>query len=217
MPAYISSLLIGGPYNGQLPKDSPSRRRIFVCQPQSKADETACAKKFCRSWSGARIGGRQPMKMFGCCSVSTRLRGRAANFDSGIRAALERVLVSPDFLFRIEADPVNAAPGAIYRISDVELASRLSFFLWSSSPDDELLNLAIAGKLRDANILDQQVRRMLADPRARTALVENFFEQWLKPEMFSCLLRMPTSIFRGSMTTCGWPLRKRWISSLMLN
>src|SRR6185436_15580841 len=91
------------------------------------------------------------------------------NFDAGIRAALERVFVSPDFLFRIEADPAGVAANATYRISDVELASRLSFFLWSSIPDDELLNIAIGGKLRDANVLDQQVRRLLADSRARTA------------------------------------------------
>jgi hypothetical protein len=108
-------------------------------------------------------------------------RGRAdSNFDSGIRAALERLLISPDFLFRIEADPDSIAPGTPYRLSDVELASRLSFFLWSSIPDDELLDLAIGGRLRDANTLDRQVRRMLADPRARTALVDNFFGQWLQ-------------------------------------
>ncbi len=180
VPAYISSLLIGGPYNGQLPKDSPSRRQIFVCQPQSKADETVCAKNILSVL--VRRAYRRPatdedVRVLLGFYETARSRG---NFDTGIRAALERVLVSPDFLFRIEADPVNAASGTIYRISDVELASRLSFFLWSSSPDDELLNLAIAGKLRDANILDQQVRRMMADPRARTALVENFFEQWLE-------------------------------------
>jgi len=88
--------------------------------------------------------------------------------------------VSPDFLFRVEVDPNQAAPGAVYRLSDVELASRLSFFLWSSIPDDELLDLAIRGKLRQPGVLDQQVRRMLADERARTSLVENFFEQWLQ-------------------------------------
>jgi hypothetical protein len=90
------------------------------------------------------------------------------------------VLVSPDFLFRIEADPAEVAPGTAYRLSDVELASRLSFFLWSSIPDDELLDLAIDEKLRDARVLDRQVRRMLADPRARAALVDNFFGQWLQ-------------------------------------
>src|SRR4029453_8927075 len=100
------------------------------------------------------------------------------DFDAGIRAALERVLVSPDFLFRIEADPANAAPNTVYRISDVELASRLSFFLWSGIPDDELLDLAVKGKLTDPTILNKQVRRMLADVRSE-ALIKNFAGQWL--------------------------------------
>jgi hypothetical protein len=192
VPASISSLMIGGPYNGQVPKDSPSRRRIFVCQPgsraaerkrdsaQPKVEESACAKKILSSLARRayrRPETREDVQVLLGFYDSGRAKG---NFDAGIRAALERVLVSPDFLFRIEADPANSAPGAVYRISDVELASRISFFLWSSSPDDELLNLAIAGKLRDASVLEQQVRRLLADPRARTALVENFFEEWLE-------------------------------------
>jgi len=180
MPAFISSLLIGGPYNAQTPKDSPSRRRILVCQPANSAEETACATKIVSTI--ARRAYRRPSTDE---DIQTLLgfykTARAgANFDAGIRAALERVLVSPDFLFRIEADPSNVAPNSVYRISDVELASRLSFFLWSSIPDDELLDLAIAGKLRDSNTLERQVRRMLADPRARTSLVENFFQQWLE-------------------------------------
>jgi mono/diheme cytochrome c family protein len=180
VPAYISSMLIGGPYNGRTPKDSPSRRRIFVCQPTHGAEETACATKILSTF--AQRAYRRPTTnddvqvLLGFYKTA---RARA-NFDAGIRAALERVLVSPDFLFRIEADSPNAAPNSVYRISDVDLASRLSFFLWSSIPDDELLDLAIAGRLRDANVLDGQVRRMLADPRARTSLVENFFEQWLE-------------------------------------
>jgi hypothetical protein len=108
-------------------------------------------------------------------------RGRAErDFDNGIRVALERLLTSPDFLFRIETDPDKLPPGTAYRLSDVELASRLSFFLWSSLPDDELLDLAIRGRLREASVLEQQVRRMLAEPRARGALVDNFFGQWLQ-------------------------------------
>jgi hypothetical protein len=108
-------------------------------------------------------------------------RGRAErDFDNGIRAALERVLTSPDFLFRIEADPAKVPAGTAYRLSDVELASRLSFFLWSSIPDQELLDLAIRGRLREAGVLDRQVRRMLAESRARGALVDNFFGQWLQ-------------------------------------
>jgi hypothetical protein len=183
VPAYISSLLIGGPYDAAVPKDpndSPSRLRIFVCQPAGNTGETACATKILSTL--ARRAYRRPATdedinvLLGFYKTA-RARG---NFDAGIRAALERVLVSPDFLFRIEADPAGVTPNTVYRMSDVELASRLSFFLWSSIPDDELLDLAIRGKLRDEKVLDQQVRRMLADPRARTSLVENFFEQWLE-------------------------------------
>ena len=176
----VSSLLIGGPYNGQVPQDSPSRRRIFACHPASNTEETACATKILSTL--ARRAYRRPATED---DVQTLLgfyeSGRAGgDFETGIRAALERLLVSPDFLFRIEADPETVAPGTAYRLSDVELASRLSFFLWSSIPDDELLGLAIDGKLRDARVFDQQVRRMLSDPRARAALVDNFFGQWLQ-------------------------------------
>ena len=164
-----------------MPHDSPSRRRIFVCQPGQRArTKTACATKILSDVGSACVSpavderGRPDAARF---LSSARAGG---DFDTGIRAALERLLVSPDFLFRIEADPDSVAPGTVYRLSDVELASRLSFFLWSSIPDDELLDLAIRGKLRDAGVLDQQVRRMLADPRARAALVDNFFGQWLQ-------------------------------------
>lgn len=183
VPASISSLLIGGPYNGKVPEDSPSRKRIFVCEPlrvMTPAQETACATRIFSAF--ARRAYRRPLadedlaELLGFYKTART----AGNFDSGIRAALERVLVSPDFLFRIEADPSGLAANSVYRISDVELASRLSFFLWSSIPDDELLDTAVRGKLRDKNVLEQQVRRMLADPRSRTALVENFFEQWLQ-------------------------------------
>ncbi len=174
----VPLLLIGGPYNAEIPQDSPSRRRIFVCQAGN--DEIACATKILSTL--ARRAYRRPTTTE---DVQTLLeffkKGRAArNFENGIRVALERILVSPDFLFRIEADPEKIAPGATYRLSDVELASRLSFFLWSSIPDDELLDLAIGGKLRESKIFEQQVRRMLGDRRARSALVGNFFSQWLQ-------------------------------------
>jgi len=178
----IALLLIGGPYNGQVAQDSPSHRRIFVCRAGAlaKADDTACATKILSTL--ARRAYRRPVTTD---DVQTLLgfyqRGRAeGDFETGIRAALERLLVSPDFLFRIEADPAQVKPGTAYRISDVELASRLSFFLWSSIPDDELLDVAIRGRLRNPTVLEQQVRRLLADPRARTALVQNFFSQWLQ-------------------------------------
>jgi mono/diheme cytochrome c family protein len=179
-PIAIASLLIGGPYKGQVPADSPSRELIFVCNPASASDETGCATKIL-----SRLARRAYRRSAEDADVETLLgfykRARAAaTFDDGIRAALERVLVSPDFLFRIEADPGAAAPGAVYRVSDVELASRLSFFLWSSIPDDTLLDLAILGKLHDPAILEQQVSRMFADSRARRSLVNNFFSDWLE-------------------------------------
>jgi mono/diheme cytochrome c family protein len=179
-PLFISSLLIAGPYNGRLPDDSPSRRRIFSCRPESPGDEIGCATKILSSL--ARRAYRRP-----ATADDTRTllgffeQGReGGRFDDGIRAALERLLVSPDFLFRIETDPGASAPGSAYPVSDVALASRLSFFLWSSIPDDELLDVAVRGTLRQPAVLDQQVKRMLADPRARAALVNNFFGQWLQ-------------------------------------
>jgi mono/diheme cytochrome c family protein len=176
----ISSLLIGGPYNGRVPKDSPSRRRIFVCAPASATEDTPCATKILSALA-RRAYRRQPTADDVQTLVGFYQRARAEReFDNGIRAALERLLTSPDFLFRIEADPDKAPPATAYRLSDVELASRLSFFLWSSIPDEELLDLAIRGRLREPGVLDQQVRRMLASPRSRGALVDNFFGQWLQ-------------------------------------
>ena len=179
-PAAIASLLIGGPYEGKVPLDSPSRRLLFICQPTSAADEISCATKILSNLArrayrrGATDEDTQTL-------VSFYRRARASgSFDDGIRSAVERVLVSPDFLFRIEADPAGAVPGSVYRVSDVELASRLSFFLWSSIPDDTLLDLAIRGKLHEPAVLEQQVSRMFADPRARASLVQNFFGDWLQ-------------------------------------
>jgi mono/diheme cytochrome c family protein len=176
----ISSLLIGGPYNGRVPADSPSRHRIFVCRPANVSEETACATTIVSAL--ARTAYRRQVTRDDVEAVMEFYRrGRAeGDFDNGIRAALERVLTSPDFLFRIESDPATVPVGTAYRLSDVELASRLSFFLWSSIPDEELLDLAIRGRLREPGVLDRQVRRMLAEPRARGALVDNFFGQWLQ-------------------------------------
>jgi cytochrome c5 len=202
LPLFISSLLIGGPYNGRVPQDSPSRRRIFVCRPASRNETAASASAEAAAGTRRRSPNIDASDEECATKILATLARRAyhrpatnddvqtllgfyrsaradGDFDAGIRAALERLLVSPDFLFRIEADPDTVAPASAYRLPDVELASRLSFFLWSSIPDDELLELAIRGKLRDA-VLDQQVRRMLADPRARAALVTGFFGQWLQ-------------------------------------
>ena len=179
-PMLISALFIGGPYDGQVPQDSPSRQRIFVCSPANGGEETACATEILSTL--ARRAYRRPATDQDVQTLlefydEARVQG---DFDFGIRSAIERVLVSPDFLFRIEHDPADAAPGTVYRISDIELASRLSFFLWSSIPDDTLLDLAEQGQLKDEAVLEQQVQRMLADPRAREALVNNFFAQWLQ-------------------------------------
>ncbi len=180
-PIAIASLLIGGPYDAQMPLDSPSRQLLFVCHPaQPPLTKCPVRRKSCHGWRGAPIAVPSPTRTSQTL-LSFYKRGRAAgDFDDGIRAALERVLVSPDFLFRIEADPAGAAPGSVYHVSDVELASRLSFFLWSSIPDDTLLDLAIRGKLHEPAVLEQQVSRMFADPRARKSLVDNFFSDWLE-------------------------------------
>jgi hypothetical protein len=180
LPVAISSMLIGGPYNGRVPDDSLSRRRLFVCRPARAGEEAACAKKIITML--ATRAYRRPATADDVDTLlgfykSARVEG---DFDAGIRAALERVLLSPDFLFRIEPDPSGVAAGAVYQVPDVALASRLSFFLWSSIPDDELLDLATRGRLREPEVLERQVRRMLSDPRARTALVRNFFEEWLQ-------------------------------------
>jgi len=180
LPVAVSSMLIGGPYDGRVPEDSASRRRLFVCRPAAAGDESACATKILSTI--ATRAYRRPATVEDVDTLlgfykTARLEG---DFDAGIRAALERVLLSPDFLFRIEADPAGAAPGAVYQVSDVALASRLSFFLWSSTPDDDLLDLATRGRLREPGVLEGQVRRMLSDRRARTALVRNFFEEWLQ-------------------------------------
>ncbi len=179
-PIAIAALLIGGPYDGKVALDSPSRKLLFVCRPTNKADEDPCAAKILSNLARrAYRRGATDEDVQTLLSFYNRARA-TGSFDDGIRSALERVLVSPDFLFRIESDPVGAAHGAAYRISGVELASRLSFALWSSIPDDALLDLAIRGKLHEPAVLQQQVSRMFADPRARTSLIQNFFEDWLQ-------------------------------------
>ena len=179
-PVAIAALLIGGPYEAQAPRDSPSRRLLFVCHPANQAEELPCATKIVSGLARhayRRAATEEDVQTLLGFYKSARAKG---TFDDGIRAALERALVSPDFLFRIETDPAGAASGSVYRISDVELASRLSFFLWSSIPDDALLDVAIRGKLHEPAVLEQQVSRMFADPRARTSLVQNFFDDWLE-------------------------------------
>ena len=175
----ISQVSVTGPYGPQGADNTPSRRQIFVCRPTDSSDEEVCAKKilstlmrraYRRSISEADL--ERPMAFY--------REGRSErDFDAGIGKALSAVLINPEFLFRVEVDPDKTPAGAAYRISDLELASRLSFFLWSSLPDDALLDSAIRGELRRPDVLDRHVRRMLADPRSYN-LASNFAGQWLR-------------------------------------
>ena len=178
---HVAAVVITGPYGsgGHSPDfDTPSRRKIFVCRPESAAQEESCATKILTNL--ARNAYRRPVSSEDVQPLlATYMEGRTtSNFDSGIERALRRLLVSPEFLFRFEFDPAGVAAGTNYRIPDSELASRLSFFLWSSIPDDELLTLAAENKLHTPAVLDRQVRRMMADDRF-DALVSNFVAQWL--------------------------------------
>ena len=174
----VDTLQVMGPYAAKTPKASPSRDRILICQPSAAVAEGPCATRILTRI--ARRAYRRPVTAADVRSLMAYFTEgrRGGTFEDGIQLALEKLMVSPDFLFRVERDPARVAPGTAYRVSDIELASRLSFFLWSSMPDDELLSVAEQGRLKDPAVLDRQVRRMLADPKA-AALIENFFGQWL--------------------------------------
>ena len=178
--AEVQALTIEGPYEGAVPDGTPSRRRIFVCDPATASEEEACAERILSRL--ARLAYRRPPTERDIETLLEFFRdGRAkegGGFDTGIQLALERLLVDPDFLLRVHEDPPGAAPGQAYALGGLELASRLSFFLWSSIPDEDLLAVAERGALTDPPILRRQVRRMLADPRSE-ALVSNFAAQWL--------------------------------------
>jgi mono/diheme cytochrome c family protein len=176
--AHIDSFTITGPFNATGAGDTPSRRKVFICRPKNAAEEDPCARRILSTLvHRAYRGFEKPADIERLMTFyKTERTGR--DFERGIQMALQRLLSSPKFVFRAETDPPNTAPGVAHRVSDLEMASRLSFFLWSSIPDDELLNAAAQGKLKTAAALDQQVKRMLADPRAE-ALVENFAGQWL--------------------------------------
>jgi hypothetical protein len=172
----VDAILIGGPYDVSGAGESESRRRIFVCHPTGASDEERCAKTILGAI--ARRAYRRPVTDADLRPLLKFYRAgrQELNFDSGIQFALEGILVSPHFLFRSERQTAGAV-GA-YRVADLELASRLSFFLWSSIPDDELIDLAVRGQLHTPAVLLQQVKRMLADPRSQ-ALISNFGGQWL--------------------------------------
>jgi hypothetical protein len=174
----LYSISVNGPYEADGPGDTLSRRKILVCKAAKTEDEAPCAKRILTTLM--RRAYRRPVTDADV-QVPFKFYKEArptGGFDAGIEMGLSAILVSPEFLFRVEQDPAGIGPNTAYRISDLELASRLSFFLWSSIPDDELLDAAIAGKLKTPAVLDKQVRRMLADSRSR-ALVNNFAEQWL--------------------------------------
>jgi uncharacterized protein DUF1592/uncharacterized protein DUF1588/uncharacterized protein DUF1585/uncharacterized protein DUF1587/uncharacterized protein DUF1595 len=175
----VAEVLIRGPYEGVRTDDTPSRRKVFVCHPKDSAAEEPCAKTILSTL--ARRAYRRPVTEEDVRTLLSFYKtGQAeGGFDVGIQRGLERILAGPSFLFRIERQPAHLAPGTVYRLSDLELASRLSFFLWSSIPDDELLDVATRGRLKDPLMLEQQVRRLLDDPRSK-ALVDNFANQWLK-------------------------------------
>ena len=175
---HVETFTVLGPFSPKGPGDTPSRRRVFACRPENQNQEGPCARKILSSL--AQRAYRRPVS---AADLELLLpfykEGRQkGTFETGIQLALRRLLASPTFVFRAESDPPNAKPGAPYRVSDLELATRLSFFLWSSIPDDTLVDLAARNRLRQPGVLEEQIRRMLADPRA-DALAENFAGQWL--------------------------------------
>ena len=174
----VMQISVLGPYDIKGPGDTESRRRIFICRPSASLPEAACARRVLSTL--ARRAYRRPVMAADLTPLMKLYdEGRSgADFDHGIEAAIERVLVSPDFLFMREGDPKGGAPGSVHRISDTELATRLSFFLWSSIPDETLLSVAERGQLHQLSVLRSQVARMLADPKAG-ALTQNFAGQWL--------------------------------------
>jgi mono/diheme cytochrome c family protein len=175
----VGSIVITGPFNATGPGESPSRKRILVCTPQSPAEESSCARKIVSNL--ARRAFRRNLvdddEVDGLMAFYERGR-KEGNFETGIQQAVARILIAPRFVFRMEDEPATVKDGATYKVDDLALASRLSFFLWSSIPDDELLDLAARGKLKEPATLELQVRRMLKNPKS-DALVKNFAGQWL--------------------------------------
>ena len=175
---HLDVFSVTGPYSPSGPGDTPSRRKIFMCRPATAAEEEPCARRIVSTLARLAYRGQasdEDLKRLMSFYAAGRKEG---SFDKGIQLALQRMLASAKFALRIERDPAGAAPGSVYRLNSLDLASRLSFFLWSSIPDDELLRVAEQGRLRTPVVLRQQVRRMLADPKS-DALVSNFAGQWL--------------------------------------
>jgi len=175
----VDRVSITGPFNGKTAENTPSRQRIFVCHPASPADEIPCAKKIFASLASRAY--RRPANDTDVERMLTfyqRRRNKGGDFEGGIESAIQLILASPEFLYRFESDPDNMPAGGVRPLTDFELASRLSFFLWSAAPDDELLKVAGEKKLHDPRVLEQQVRRLLQDPKS-VSLTDNFAGQWL--------------------------------------
>jgi hypothetical protein len=178
----VSGLVVAGPYNATGAGETSSRREIFVCRPAIAAEDAPCAAEILarlatRAYRRPVQQGSDELDLL--LSFYRQGRAEGGDFEVGIQYALSRLLVDPNFLYRFEREPADAAPGAVYSISDLELATRLSFFLWSSIPDDELLAAAVAGRLHEPDVLAAQVDRLLADDKAQR-FIENFAGQWLK-------------------------------------
>ena len=197
----IDSVQVEGPFNGRMPEDTAARRAIFSCRPPSLAapagksarasEEDACAKSIL-----SRLAYRAYRRPVTADDVTVLMgfykQGRSeGTFDKGIQFALERLLVAPDFLFRVEGSGAGVKPGTVHQLTDFEIASRLSFFLWSSLPDVELLDAASKGRLKDPVVLEKQIARMLGDDRAG-ALLTNFFGQWLYTRNVQSMVPDPT-------------------------
>jgi mono/diheme cytochrome c family protein len=176
---HVGQVFIEGPYNGLPAASTQSRDKIFECYPESGAEESACARKIVATLAGKAF--RRPVTdadVEGIMTFYAAGREEGGKFDAGIEAVVQRILADPEFIYRSEIEPADVSPGTPYRISDLELASRLSFFLWSSIPDQELIQLAAEDRLHDPAVIEKQVERMIADPRS-DAFVENFTGQWL--------------------------------------
>jgi hypothetical protein len=175
----VANISVVGPYNPKGVGSTTSREKIFICTPERRGQEEACAREILAHQ--ARIAFRRPVsdgEVEPLLALYKEGRQNNASFEAGIRKALQGLLMSSEFLFRIEADPEGVKSGENYVLNELDLASRMSFFLWSSIPDDELLTLAERGRLSNPDVLEQQVKRMLTDERA-SSLVSNFAEQWL--------------------------------------
>jgi mono/diheme cytochrome c family protein len=176
---HVGQVFIEGPFDGRVASNTPSRAKILECYPETAAEEDACAREIIGKLVHSAF--RRPSTdadLDVMMDFFTAGRQQGGTFDSGVEAALQRILADPEFIYRAEIEPPGLAPGTPYRISDLELASRLSFFLWSSIPDEELIDLAAQGRLHDLEVLEQQVKRMIDDPRSE-AFVDNFTGQWL--------------------------------------